>query len=94
MWFSRVGPEAKKKPPGFRRWRFYRGFGLSLAGSVRQQAGKVEEETEEPALHGEGLKHTGQPFGKWGVSNVTPVASSRNESDTQGRQTATHGKRT
>jgi hypothetical protein len=25
---------------------------LSLAASVRQQAGKVEEEPEEPALHG------------------------------------------
>jgi hypothetical protein len=44
--------EAKKKPPGFSALAVFLGFGLSLAGPVRQQAGEVKEETEEPALHG------------------------------------------
>jgi hypothetical protein len=45
----------KKKPPGFSALAVFLGFGLSLAGPVRQQAGrKVEakkEKSDEPALH-------------------------------------------
>jgi hypothetical protein len=43
---------AKKKPPGFWRWRFV-GFVLgSLAGPFRQQAEEVKEKAEEePVAH-------------------------------------------
>jgi hypothetical protein len=42
----------KKKPPGFRRWRFF-GFGLisSLAGPFRQQAGETEKAEEQAVGH-------------------------------------------
>jgi len=48
--------KAKKKPPGFSALAVLLGFGLSLAGPVRQQAGGIEikaeeKETEDPALH-------------------------------------------
>jgi hypothetical protein len=42
----------KKKPPGFRRWRFLGfGFGSSLAGPFRQQAGEIGKAKEEPERH-------------------------------------------
>jgi hypothetical protein len=44
--------EAKKKPPGFSALAVFLDSGLSLAGPVRHQAGEIEEETVEPALHG------------------------------------------
>jgi hypothetical protein len=65
----------KKNRQAFRRWRFSLDSGLSLAGPVRQQAGEVEkEETEEPALHGRRLNHSGERFGKSRVSDVTTAA--------------------
>jgi hypothetical protein len=50
---------AKKNRQAF-GWRFFGIRRLSLAGPVRQQAGEVKEETEEPAAHEERFNHTRQ----------------------------------